>query len=97
MRDSTTGRYQHFSAHGVDPEMGARGAGASTEKHGLPELLLQEMLSQMLGQCSKKELQGKRVVINLCAGDQSWRPVIEQRGLRYIGIDLRAATAKWRC
>ena len=40
MRNPMSGSYEHFSALGVEPEMGPRGKGAGTLRHGLPPMLL---------------------------------------------------------
>ena len=40
-----TGEFVHHQAHSVHPEKGARGAGHMQEKHGMPAMMLQEVLT----------------------------------------------------
>ena len=40
-----TGKFVHHQAHSVHPEKGARGAGHGQEKHGMPRMMLQEVLT----------------------------------------------------
>ena len=79
------GRYRHFKALAMEPIRGPRGQGHTKEKNELPAMLLREVMAQAL----KEAPSGRRkVVVDLCSGFQSWRPVAAEFGCRYVAIDI---------
>lgn len=79
------GYFKHFKAIAMEPIRGPRGAGHTKEKNALPAELLEEVLVQ-----AKRERGevGADVIIDLCAGFQSWRPVAAKHGFRYVAVDV---------
>ena len=55
------------------------------EKNALPEDLLEEIALHAMHRGENR--QGK-VIVDLCAGYQSWAPVAERLGCTYVAIDL---------
>ena len=80
MISKRTGRYVHHQAHGVHPSKGARGAGATAEKHGMPEALLEEVLDSA-------GVDDTWTVMDLCAGHQSMKKSALKRKSRYVAVD----------
>ena len=70
-----------------DPKLGPRGAGATKAKNSLPEMWLEEIVTHAM---QRAEAAGRKadVVVDICAGWQSLRPVCEKLGLRYIALDI---------
>ena len=84
-REFVCGRYRHFKALAMEPIRGPRGQGHTKEKNELPAMLLREVMAQAL----KEAPSGRRkVVVDLCSGFQSWRPVAAEFGCRYVAIDI---------
>ena len=79
------GHFQHVKALAMEPWRGPVGPGHTKEKNALPQMLLGEILDRVLKRPPSAQA---RVVVDLCAGFQSWRPVVEERGCRYIVVDL---------
>ena len=79
------GYYRHFKALAVEPFRGPRGKGHTKEKNALPEDLLEEIALHAMHRGENR--QGK-VIVDLCAGYQSWAPVAERLGCTYVAIDL---------
>ena len=80
------GHFQHELALAVDPKRGPRGPGAAATRNAMPRMLLNEVLQQALAAQRSTE---QTVVIGICAGYQSLRPVVEQLGLHYVPVDIR--------
>ena len=97
IHDRTTNRYCHFKTLSVHPDQGPRGKGATAERHQLPESMLEEVLqsadASTKGQDQEQQttthLEQRGVVVDICAGDESLRPVAEKMGLGYVGIDVK--------
>ena len=85
-----TGKYAHYQALAVHPQRGPRGAAHASDKCGMPRELLQEILRAA---CGDDDITGK-VVLDLCAGFQSMREVVESKGARYLAVDLEGARNK---
>ena len=70
-----------------DPKLGPRGPGATRAKNSLPEMWLEEILTHAI---QRAEAAGRDadVVVDICAGWQSLKPVCERLGLRYIALDI---------
>ena len=66
-----------------DPEKGAKGAGHMQKKHGMPVMLLQEVLTAA-------GVREGDTVLDLCAGHQSMEEVAAQMGARYVAVDRMA-------
>ena len=79
------GYYKHFKGLAMEPYRKPRGKGQGKEKNLIPALLLEEVL--LASSPSTQKLQGK-VVIDLCSGFQSWKPVAQKFGCKYIAIDI---------
>ena len=79
------GQFRHFKAIAMEPIRGPRGHGHVKEKNALPEGLLRVVLHHAL---LERPLVGTDVVIDLCSGFQSWRPVAEELGCRYVAVDI---------
>ena len=75
------GYYRHFKALAMEPLRGPRGKGHTKEKNALPFDLLSEIATKALASHPGK------VIINLCAGFQSWAPVAEMLGCQYVAVD----------
>jgi ADP-ribose pyrophosphatase YjhB (NUDIX family) len=84
-----TGKFVHHQAHSVHPEKGARGAGHMQEKHGMPRMMLQEVLTA----AGVKE---GDTVLDLCAGHQSMEEAAMQKGARYVAVDRVAKLKRSR-
>jgi len=63
---------------------GPRGPGALKEKNSYPAVWTRELLLAAL----EKNTSGAKIVVDLFSGWQSMRPVCEELGLQYIGIDI---------
>ena len=77
-----TGRINHQVKIARDPKDGFTGAGATRMKNEMPAMWMEEFLT------AAKERSNRRVVIDLCAGWQSLRPVCERLGLDYVAVDI---------
>ena len=84
-----TGKFVNHQAHSVHPEKGARGAGHMQEKHGMPMMMLQEVLTA----AGVKE---GDTVLDLCAGHQSMEGAATQKGARYVAVDRVAKLKRSR-
>ena len=76
-----TGRVNHNVKIARDPKDGFTGAGAMRMKNAMPSIWMDEFLTAV------EESSNRRVVIDLCAGWQSLRPVCEKPGLEYVAVD----------
>lgn len=81
---SDTGRVRHYRTLGGEPERGPRGKGATALSHGMPKHLLGEILN-----AARIAMPDRHVVLDLCAGHQSWREVAIAQGMRYVAVDLK--------
>ena len=79
------GYFKHDKALAMEPHRGPRGKGHERVKNALPPLLLEEVLLASVPH--KRELKGK-VIIDLCAGFQSWAPVADKFKCKYVAIDI---------
>ena len=77
------GRFNHYGRLARQPRMGPRGKNASKLKNSLPRLWMEEVAKTI----QSRALEGQDVVIDLFSGWQSWRPVCEENGWTYIGVD----------
>ena len=82
--DPLTKRFKHYMALAVDPGRGTRGVGAAQMTCGMPQMLIEEILAAV----DETEKLSDRVVLDLCAGFQSWAPVAKKFGCKYIAIDV---------
>ena len=76
------GYYRHFKALAMEPLRGPRGKGHTKEKNALPFDLLSEIAIEALASPHGQ----RKVIIDLCAGFQSWAPVADAFGCQYIAI-----------
>ena len=79
------GRYRHFKALAMEPIRGPRGKGHTKEKNELPAMLLREVAQQALRDAPDKK---GGVIVDLCSGFQSWKPVAAELGCRYVAVDV---------
>ena len=77
----------HEGKLGREPKDGPRGPGATRLKNSLPEMWLEEVLLHALDQ-ARIEGRTADVVVDVCAGWQSLRPVCARLGLRYVALDI---------
>ena len=90
------GYYRHFKALAMEPSRGPQGKGHTQEKNALPSdlaNLLETILDQVLARGSASS---RAVVVDLCAGFQSWRPVALSRRCIYVAVDLLGDRTKWK-
>ena len=80
-----SGFFKHYKALAMEPIRGPRGPGHTKDKNALPEALLEELADAAL-------LEGRnprgRVILDLCSGFQSWRPVAARLGCDYVAVDV---------
>ena len=69
------GDFKHTKALAMEPIRGPRGAGHTKEKNALPCDLLLEFAGAALQELLVSTDSGRKVIVNLCAGFQSWAPV----------------------
>jgi len=79
------GYFKHFRALAMEPHRGPRGVGSVKDKNAVPSLLLEEILLASVPR--KSDLKGK-VIIDLCAGFQSWAPVADKFKCKYVAVDI---------
>ena len=79
------GHWEHIGKLARDPQDGPRGPGAIRLKNALPTDLLFEYLNHCL---SIRDNELQTIVVDLCSGWQSYRPVCEALGLSYIAVDI---------
>merc|ERR1711871_1809605 len=80
------GRWEHIGKLGRQPKDGPRGPGAIRIKNAVPSMFLHEY-TVMISFCMKHRSSSEQtVVIDLCSGWQSLRPVCEELGLQYIAV-----------
>ena len=72
-------RYKHFQ--NMDR---IEGGNVKQRKNAVPHMLLGEVLDQ-----ARSKHPNRKVVLDLCCGYQSLRPVVEERGMVYVGVDIR--------
>ena len=77
----------HVGKLARDPKLGPRGPGATRAKNSLPEMWLEEVLTHAM---QRAEAAGRKadIVVDICAGWQSLKPVCEKLGLRYVALDI---------
>ena len=80
--NAETNMFNHLIKIARHTADGFRGEGASKMKNAMPQMWTEELLRHALSRSSNK------VVIDLCAGWQSMRPVCEKLGLVYIAVDI---------
>ena len=80
------GNWEHIGKLGRLPKDGPQGPGASKLKNAVPPMFLCEFAQECI---RTRHHPRQRVVIDLCAGWQSWRPVCEELGLYYVAVDIR--------
>ena len=85
------GYYKHFKALAMEPIRGPRGPGHTQEKNALPQQLLEVLLEQVIASSDRPQA---TVVVDLCAGFQSWRSVAVDRGYEYVAVDLLGDRSK---
>ena len=79
------GMWEHAGKLGRLPKDGPRGPGAIRIKNALPPLFVYEYLRHCV---EHRTNAAQDVVIDLCCGWQSLKPVCEELGLHYIGVDI---------
>jgi len=82
------GFFRHHKALAMEPIRGPRGRGHTKEKNALPAELLEEFALEVMRTTSNLE---GRVVLDLCAGFQSWAPVAAKLGCKYVAVDVLGA------
>ena len=82
------GYFSHYKALAMEPSRGPRGVGHTKEKNELPHDLLYEFASHALAELPKKKNKRRRVIVDLCAGFQSWAPVASELDCTYVAIDI---------
>ena len=87
------GYFKHFKALAMEPCRGPRGPGHTKEKNALPKGLLETVLKQVK---SRSESSRAKVVVDLCSGFQSWRPVAMAHGCGYLAVDVLGDRTKKR-
>ena len=80
--DPDTGKFNHFGRLSRQP---LRGPHSAKEKNSLPQMWMREVLESALQRQTSPD---QNVFIDLCAGWQSWRPIVESLGLVYIAVDI---------
>ena len=79
----------------MEPNRGPRGVGHTKEKNELPRAhdLLHEFGSHALSELPKKKNKRRRVIVDLCAGFQSWAqaPVASELDCAYTRGYIRTA------
>ena len=78
--------FVHSVALAQDPKRGYRGPGAQRKINSIPQDLHEEILQHCLAHRSHPKGQ---VVLDLCAGFESLRPVVEGMGLQYCAVDIK--------
>ena len=78
--------FRHNRKLGHQPKDGYTGPGAAAMKNSIPRDLVSEWLEAAQRESHDTD---KKVVIDLCCGQQSVRSAVEDRGLIYIGVDIR--------
>ena len=74
--------FSHLIKIARHPADAFRGEGASKKKNAMAQIGTEEYLRHAMSRSPNK------VVIDLCAGWQSMRPVCEKPGLDYIAVDI---------
>ena len=72
----------------MEPIRGLRGIGHTKEKNALPVDLLREFAECALTELPKRKNQRRRVIVDLCAGFQSWKPVAAEMNCIYVAVDV---------
>ena len=80
--NTETNMFNHLIKIARNPADGFTGQGAAKMKNAMPQMWTEEFLQHAMKQSSKK------IVIGLCSGWQSMRPVCEKLGLDYIAVDI---------
>ena len=80
--NSETNMFNHLIKIARHPADGFRGEGAAKKKNAMAQMWTEEFLRHAMSRSSNK------VVIALCAGWHSMRPVYEKLGLEYIAVDI---------
>ena len=80
--NAETNMFNHLIKIARHPADGFRGEGASKKKNAMAQMWTEEFLRHAMSRSPNK------VVIDLCAGWQSMRPVCEKLGLDYIAVDI---------
>ena len=80
--NTETNMFNHLIKIARNPSDGFTGQGAAKMKNAMPQMWTEEFLQHAMKQSSKK------IVIDLCSGWQSMRPVCEKLGLDYIAVDI---------
>ena len=80
--NTETNMFNHLIKIARNPADGFTGQGAAKMKNAMPQMWTEEFLQHAMKQSSKK------IVIDLCSGWQSMRPVCEKLGLDYIAVDI---------
>ena len=77
--------YYHKVGLARDPKIGIRGKGSRRKLNSIPEVLHSEIMDEVV-RCKKPQ---QHVVIDLCAGYGSLKDVAEQKGFKYIAVDIK--------
>ncbi len=80
------GNWEHVGKLGRQPKDGPRGPGAIKIKNALPAMFITEYLNSCYDQRTSDD---QDIVVDLCCGWQSIRPICEELGFGYIGVDIR--------
>ena len=82
------GYFKHTKALAMEPIRGPRGPGHTKEKNALPYDLLLEFAGAALQELPVSTDSGRKVIVDLCAGFQSWAPVAHDLHCTYVAIDV---------
>ena len=91
--EMVAGYFRHFKALAMEPGRGPQGRGHTQDKNALPRGLLETVLDQAMERRRGSQV---RVVVDLCSGFQSWKPVALERGCTYVAVDLAGDRTKWK-
>ena len=76
---------------------GPRGKGHNKEKNALPLDLLREFTDCALSELPQRRTKRRRVIVDLCSGYQSWKPVASENDCIYVAMDVLGDRNVRRC
>jgi hypothetical protein len=78
-------RFIHDKALGVEPRRAPQGQGSTRIRNSVASGLLEEIVTHALTKSTNPKA---RIILDLCSGFQSLRPIATRLGCSYIAVDL---------
>ena len=82
-RVKSNGKYAHWKTHAQTNSRGVQGSSRMIQKWQLPKALTEEFVGEL------QQIEGKKYVIDLFSGGESWREATEKAGYTYIPVDIQ--------